>query len=1188
MSRGGFGYQAEGTGMSGFVHLHLHSEYSLLDGACRVGDIPARAKELGQTAAAITDHGVMYGVMDFYKSANQAGIKPIIGCEVYTAARTRHDKQYHPDASHGHLVLLCENMQGYSNLIRLVSQASIDGFYGKPRVDWELLTQYHEGLIALSACLSGDVSKRLLAGDEAGARAKAEAYAALFGEDHYYLELQDHGIAEQERVNAGLLEIARVSGLPLVATNDAHYLRREDAYIQKVLLCIQMNRTVDEPGMGFQTDEFYMKSEEEMRALFPQVPEACDNTVSIAERCNVEFTFGKTILPHFEVPQGQEHSAYLRGMAEQGLAEKYGPQPDGATRERLDYELDVITRMGYVDYYLIVHDFIRHAKAVGIPVGPGRGSGAGSLVAYCIGITGVDPMRYHLLFERFLNPERISMPDFDIDFCYERRQEVIDYVVEKYGSDHVAQIITFGTMAARAAIRDVGRAMGVPYAEVDRTAKMVPAELGMTIEKALKQSDDLRAQYDANETVRRLLDTAKGLEGMPRHASTHAAGVVITRDPVDSYVPLQKNDESIVTQFTMTTLEELGLLKMDFLGLRTLTVIRYAENRIREQYRPDFSIEHIPLDDRAVYEMLGAGSTEGVFQFESPGMRHTIMELGPEHLEDLIAVISLFRPGPMESIPRYIENRHHPEKVTYRHPLLKDILDVTYGCIVYQEQVMEIVRKLGGYSYGRADLVRRAMAKKKAVVMQKERDHFIHGMRREDGTFECVGAVRNGVDETTANAIFDEMSSFASYAFNKSHAAAYALVSYQTAYLKCHYPKEYFAALLTSVLENSSKVSEYINECVRLRIGILPPDVNESMSGFTVSGNSIRFGLDAVKNLGRGFIRSLVRERAENGPFASFRDFIRRALPYDLNRRMLESLIKCGAFDSLRYRRRQLMLGYDALLAQEETLRKNNLSGQVSLFGSSPDAAEQSENLPDADEFAQRERLAFEKEVLGFYLTGHPVERYRAAIRKLKLPSVGTILAHEEHISDYPDGAAVSLAGIVQSKQTKVTKNNETMAFCTLDDGSGSLELIVFPRVLEQYRPLFEPDSAVVVSGKISIREDEPPKLLCNRAEPLAQNQMGENGAMAEAKTERHGLFLRVPSQSSKAFRRAENVLAVFDGTFPLYVYFEDKHKLTRAPQKLWVSVNDVLLDELRGILGKENVRLCPENGCETAANGLS
>ncbi|MFT9055919.1 MAG: DNA polymerase III subunit alpha [Ethanoligenens sp.] len=1171
--------------MSGFVHLHLHSEYSLLDGACRIGEIPVRAKEMGQTAVAVTDHGVMYGAMDFYKAAKQIGVKPIIGCEVYTAARTRHDKLYHPDASHGHLVLLCKDMQGYRNLIRMVSQAFIDGFYGKPRVDWELLTQYHEGLIALSACLSGEVPKLLLAGDEAGARHKAEAYASLFGADNYYLELQDHGIPEQARVNAGLLDIARASGLPLVATNDAHYLHKEDAHLQKVLLCIQMNRTVDEPNVGFSTDEFYMKSEDEMRALFPELPQALDNTVAISERCNVEFTFGKTILPHFEVPNGQEHNTYLRDMAETGLAQKYGTQPNGDVRKRLDYELDVITRMGYVDYYLIVHDFIRHAKEVGIPVGPGRGSGAGSLVAYCVGITGIDPMRYHLLFERFLNPERISMPDFDIDFCYERRQEVIDYVIQKYGSDHVAQIITFGTMAARAAIRDVGRAMGVAYAKVDQTAKMVPAEPGMTIARALEHSDDLRAQYGTDETVRHLIDTAKGLEGMPRHASTHAAGVVITRDPVDSYVPLQKNDESIVTQYTMTTLEELGLLKMDFLGLRTLTVIRYAENRIREQYVPDFSIEHIPLDDRTVFDMLGAGSTEGVFQFESPGMRHTIMELGPEHLEDLIAVISLFRPGPMESIPRYIENRHHPEKVTYRHPLLKDILDVTYGCIVYQEQVMEIVRKLGGYSYGRADLVRRAMSKKKTSVMQKERDHFIHGIQREDGTFECVGAVRNGVDEATANAIFDEMSSFASYAFNKSHAAAYALVAYQTAYLKCHYPKEYFAALLTSVLENSSKVSEYINECIHLKIGILPPDVNESMDGFTVSGNNIRFGLNAVKNLGRGFIKAMIQER-ENGAFTSFRDFICRMLPVDLNRRMLESLIKCGAFDSLQYKRRQLMLGYEALLAQEETRNKNNLSGQVSLFGqASP--SEETENLPDAEEFAPKERLAYEKEVIGFYLTGHPVERYRAVLQKLKLPRVGTVI-NQEYASDYPDGAALSLAGIVQSKQTKITKNNEAMAFCTLDDSSGTIELVVFPRVLEQYKPLFEPDSAVIVAGKISIREDEPPKLLCNHAEPLLQNQsdhMGNN--MEEKKPERRGLFLRVPSQGSKTFFRAENLLAVFDGTFPLYVFFEDTRKLTLAPKKLWVSVNDVLLEELRGILGEENVRLCPENGCETVGNGL-
>ncbi|HCC00392.1 MAG TPA: DNA polymerase III subunit alpha, partial [Ruminococcaceae bacterium] len=801
--------------------------------------------------------------------------------------------------------------------------------------------------------------------------------------------------------------------------------------------------------------------------------------------------------------------------------------------------------------------------------------GAGSLVAYCIGITGIDPMRYHLLFERFLNPERVSMPDFDIDFCYERRQEVIDYVVKKYGADHVSQIITFGTMAARAAIRDVGRALGMPYADVDRVAKLIPTELGMTIQKALKQSKDLHALYEANPAVHRLIETAKGIEGMPRHASMHAAGVVITRDPVDTYVPLQKNNGAIVTQYTMTMLERLGLLKMDFLGLRTLTVIRYAENQIKAQYDPAFSAENIPLDDPEVYEMLGKGSTVGVFQFESPGMRRTIMELGPTHMEDLIAVISLYRPGPMESIPRYIENRHHPEKVTYRHPLLKDILDVTYGCIVYQEQVMEIVRKLGGYSYGRADLVRRAMSKKKVDVMEKEREYFIHGLQREDGSFECVGAVRNGVDEATANAIFDEMASFASYAFNKSHAAAYALVSYQTAFLKCHYPKEYFAALLTSVLENSDKVLEYINECVRLQIGVLPPDINESMEGFTVSGEKIRFSLTAVKNLGRGFIHALVEER-QNGAFSSLTDFIRRMLPLDLNKRALESLIKCGAFDSLGYQRRRLLMGYSQILAAEETRMKNNLSGQVSLF-TQGNSTEQAESLPEVDDFAPKDRLVYEKEALGFYLSGHPAERYRSLIQEKGLFSIRKVMSCR-------DGDTVRFLGIVQSRQVKTTKKNEAMAFCQVDDSSAGIEVVVFPQVYQESVQLFEKDRAVVVQGRVSLREDKAPKIICEKAfspEELAQ-QTTKSVASKEQLTEqtgktntgRPGLFLCVPSQNSKAYVRAQNLLAVFDGSFPWYVQFQDTHKLVRAPRHLWVSVNPVLLGELERVLGKGNVYL--------------
>lgn len=1154
--------------MDNFVHLHLHSEYSLLDGACRIGDIIKRAKELGQPAVAITDHGVMYGVIDFYKAAIKEGIKPIIGCEVYVAARTRHDKVFHQDSEHSHLVLLCKDNGGYHNLIKMVSQAFIDGFYGKPRIDAELLEKYHGGLIALSACLSGEIPKRLLAGDYEAAKQKAQYYKSLFGAD-FYLELQDHGLSEQKRINPSIVKLSRECGIKLVATNDVHYLRREDASLQQVLMCIQMNRTVEDPGRaGFSTDEFFMKSSQEMRAIFPDEPEAFDNTLKIAEQCDVSFQFGKTILPHFEVPGNVSHEEYLHDMCEKGMYERYGSEPGEAIRRRLNYELDTINRMGYVDYYLIVHDFVHYAKSVNIPVGPGRGSGAGSLCAYCIGITGIDPIKYNLLFERFLNPERVSMPDFDIDFCYERRQEVIDYVVRKYGSDHVSQIVTFGTMAARAAIRDVGRVLAMPYAEVDKVAKLVPSELNMTIDRALDTSSDLKALYDSDEKIRRLIDTSRGLEGMPRHTSMHAAGVVITRDPVSTYVPLQKNDESIVTQYTMTTLEELGLLKMDFLGLRTLTVIRYAEDMIRERYKPDFKINDIQLDDPEVYEMLTAGKTEGVFQFESSGMRQVLMNEKPVSLEDLIAVISLYRPGPMESIPRYIENRHHPEKIKYKHPLLKDILDVTYGCIIYQEQVMEICRKLGGYSYGRADLVRRAMAKKKTAVMEKERENFIHGLKRDDGTFECVGAVRNGVSEQTANEIFDEMASFASYAFNKSHAAAYAFVSYETAYLKCHYPKEYFAALLTSVLDSADKLAEYISECGRIGIGILPPDINESKEGFTVSGDKIRFGLTAIKNLGRGFIKDLVAERDKNGKFTSMKDFISRMLDKDINRRMLESLIKCGAFDTLGYKRRQLMLGYEALLSGLETKRKNNLEGQLDLFSVAGAPAE-AEEIPDAEEFSPKEILAQEKEVIGFYISGNPLSEYQDFIKKKGFPTLREIISDTDR---FRDGAPISAIGVIQSKQLKTTKKNTTMAFVTLDDGTASVETIVFPNVLDRFGRLLTDDGVVIINGRISVREEEAAKIICDSVAEPGSELEHNNGRTSNGKKLRPGLYIKVPSFESDGYKRAEKLIEVFDGDFPLYVYFGDKHKLTVAPRRLWVYMNDVMLEELKKILGGKNV----------------
>ena len=867
-----------------FAHLHVHSEYSLLDGACRIEPMLDKIKSMGQTSVALTDHGVMYGVVDFYKAAKARGLNPIIGCEVYVAPRSRFDKVHGIDNERYHLILLCKNNTGYKNLIKLVSEGWVNGFYTKPRVDKELLEQHHEGLIALSGCLAGEVARALERNDYEEAKKVAEWYNGVFGDGNYYLEIQNHGLDEQLRINPMLISLSKELNIPLAATNDAHYVDKQDSKIQQVLICIQTNHTLGEDtGLEFGTQEFYLKSEEEMREAFSECPQAVDNTAKIAEQCHVEFEFGKTKLPHFDVPDGWSHFDWFANLCRNGLKERYGDSPPQEYIDRLEYELGIIDKMGYTDYYLIVHDFIRYAKSVGIPVGPGRGSGAASICAYCIGITGIDPMKYNLLFERFLNPERVSMPDFDVDFCFERRGEVIDYVIDKYGADHVAQIVTFGTMAAKAAIRDVGRAMGMSYSAVDNIAKQIPNELNITLEKALKRSAEFKALYDKDTEAHELIDTAMKVEGMPRHASTHAAGVVITHDPVVSYVPLARNDEAIVTQFTMTTLEELGLLKMDFLGLRTLTVIRNAEKAIRNT-DPSFSIENIDMEDRQVFDMLCAGQTEGVFQFESAGMRSVLSQLKPESVEDLIAVISLYRPGPMDSIPTYIENRHNPAKIKYKTPKLKSILDVTYGCIVYQEQVMQICRELAGYSYGRADIVRRAMSKKKHDVMLRERDSFVNGAVDENGNILCEGAVRRGVPAGVANEIFDEMISFASYAFNKAHAAAYAFVAYRTAWLKCHYPCEFLAALLTSFLDNSGKVAQYINECSRLGIKILPPHVNRSTEAFEVSDGNIHFSLLAVKNLGRGFIRRMVDERTMNGDFKDFYDFCRRMYGKDFYR----------------------------------------------------------------------------------------------------------------------------------------------------------------------------------------------------------------------------------------------------------------------------------------------------------------
>ncbi|SDN36750.1 DNA polymerase III subunit alpha [Acetanaerobacterium elongatum] len=1164
--------------MNEFVHLHVHTEYSLLDGACRIPQLIKRVKDLGQTSVAITDHGVMYGVVDFYKEAKKNGIKPIIGCEVYVAPRTRFDKVHALDSSPYHLVLLCQNNQGYQNLIQLVSLGFIDGFYNRPRVDMELLKRYSDGLICLSACLAGEIPRKLLNGEYDEAKRVALEYEAIFGKGNYYLEIQDHGIEEQKQIIPYIIRLSQETGIGLVATNDAHYLVREDAKMQHVMVCIQTGHTVDDDDtLEFPTEEFYIKSGEEMKSLFSYAPQAISNTLAIAERCEVTFEFGVTKLPYFKAPENKDNVEYFKEKCYEGLKRNYGDNPAPTLYERLDYELSVIIKMGYVDYFLIVHDFIAYAKRNDIPVGPGRGSGAGSLAAYCIGITGIDPIKYNLLFERFLNPERVSMPDFDIDFCYEKRQKVIDYVISKYGSDHVAQIITFGTMAARAAIRDVGRALGLTFQAVDTVAKLIPTELHMTIEKALSVMPELKTLYENDVKIRELIDMARKLEGMPRHASTHAAGVVITRDPVSSYVPLSKSDESIITQFTMTTLEELGLLKMDFLGLRNLTVIHDCEEMIRCT-TPDFSMEHIPNGDQDVFKMLSQGYTLGVFQFESAGMKRVLTDLKPDKIEDLIAINSLYRPGPMESIPKYIANRHRPELVTYKTPLLKPILDVTYGCIVYQEQVMQICRQLAGYSYGRADLVRRAMSKKKADVMEKERHNFIYGAKRDDGSIECVGAVSNGVSEEVANDIFNEMSSFASYAFNKSHAAAYAFVAYQTAYLKYHYPKEYMAALLTSVLDNTDKVVEYIGECSRMNIKVLPPDINQSGEGFTVAGEGIRFGLVAIKNLGRNLIRDLINER-RNGPFTSFYSFCERMQGSDLNKRGMESLIKAGAFDSLGYKRRQLCLNSESILNAIGSRSRSMLEGQIDLFALNNPIKQSEPVMADTEEFSLTELLHYEKETIGLFISGHPLNDFRHAAERIGTVNLSDVIASQkEETGRFKDRDIVKLLCIVTSKKLKTTKSNETMAFIEIEDTTASVEAIVFPKLLADNTKLLTVGGTVVITGRVSVREEEEPKIVCENIESVEQavasSVAAERINTAPEKKGRTGLFLKLESRQDERLKKAQNILEYFNGTTAVYVYFNHEKELTQAPASLWITPYPNMLLELKRILGAENVVL--------------
>ncbi len=1165
-----------------FAHLHVHSEYSLLDGACRIEGLVDRVAALGQSACALTDHGVMYGVIDFYRACKAKGVHPVIGCEVYLAPHSRLDRSYVNGEWHSHLILLCENMTGYRNLIHMVSLGFAEGFYMKPRIDMELLRQHSEGLICLSACLAGVIPRALAEGDMDGAYELCEQFLEIFDRDHFYLEVQDHGIEIEKKVNEGLFQLAEELNIGLVATNDAHYLTRKDARIQDVLMSIQMGKTVDDPTrMKFETEEFYIKDADEMTALFPNHLEALANTVKIAERCQVEFEFGKYHLPEFDVPEGYTALQYLQKLCDEGFAVRY-PKDDGTVRARLQYEIDMITQMGFVDYFLIVSDFIGYAKRQGIPVGPGRGSAAGSIVSYCLGITDLDPIHYSLYFERFLNPERVSMPDIDVDFCYVRRPEVIEYVTNKYGKDRVAQIVTFGTMAARGAIRDVGRALNIPYNEVDVVAKQVPNELHITIDKALSVNPELKKMYDEKPQVRELIDTARALEGMPRHASTHAAGVVITKDPVDTYVPLARNDEQMVTQFTMTTLEELGLLKMDFLGLRNLTVIADAEKMIR-RHVPDFNIEKVDMSDKATYEMLGRGSTMGVFQLESAGITNVVTGLQPESIEDITAVVALYRPGPMQSIPRYIECRHHPEKVTYKHPLLEPILGVTYGCMIYQEQVMQVFQSLAGYSLGKADMVRRAMSKKKMKELEKERVNFIHG-NEELG---IDGAVKRGVPEAVAASLFDEIMDFANYAFNKAHAVCYAVVSFRTAYLKCHYPREYMAALLTSVLDSSDKISEYIQAAREMGISVLPPDVNESFDGFSVSGRDIRFGLAAVKGVGRSFMKQLVAERETGGLFSSFQEFCERMYDRELNRRALESLIKAGAFDSMGYRRSQLIQIVGAVVDAIAQSRKKNIEGQMDLFGMGNDEVQDTQiALPDIQEVSKRELLAMEKETTGLYLSGHPMDEYRDLARQAQAASVRQIiddLSGESAQPQYKDGMTVHLACVITAVRLKSTKNGSMMAYVTVEDESAAIELVVFPRSLQQCGAYLTEDSAVLLTGKIDAREDEAPKILLNEAQPLTEAavssmQSRENpkqSVYTDAQAARiapQKLYLRIASMQSDEWPQIKAVLVTQPGDTPVYLYPTDTKKKTLAARRYWCQPDVPFLEKLRFLLGEENV----------------
>ena len=1146
-----------------FVHLHVHTEFSLLDGACRIDKLAKKAKELGMQSLAITDHGVMYGAVAFYKACKAEGIKPVIGCEMYVAPRRMTDKEHGADSGYSHLILLCKNETGYHNLCYLDSMAFTEGFYVKPRIDWELLAKHTEGLICLSGCIAGEIPRLINSGEYERAKAKALELDSQFGRGNFYLEIQKHGLPEEAEAAEGLKRISAETGIPLVLTNDAHYIEKEDAYYQDVLMCIQTGKTVDDPSrMHFETEELYLKSEEEMRSLFPECPEAADNTADIAEKCSYDFEFGNYHLPKFQLPEGETDSyEYLKKLCEQGFIERFPDRPE--VHAQLEYELSMINRMGFVDYFLIVSDFIGYAKRNGIPVGPGRGSAAGSVVSYCLKITDVDPVKYSLFFERFLNPERVSMPDIDVDFCVNRRGEVIDYVNRIYGSDRVAQIVTFGTLAAKAAVRDVGRVMGVSYQQTDEVAKQIPTALNMTIEEALKISKPLKDLYDSDETVKKLIDVSKALEGMPRHASTHAAGVVISSRPVYDYVPLATNDGAPVCQYQMTTLEELGLLKMDFLGLRNLTVLDDAVQMVRKKI-PDFKIENVPEDDEATFEMLSAGRTGGVFQLESTGMTGVCTAMHARSIEDITAIIALYRPGPMESIPRFIECSQHPEKITYKHELLRPILEVTYGCIVYQEQVIQICQKLAGFSLGQADNIRRAMSKKKHKVIEEERIAFVHG----DPSRNIPGAVANGISESVANSIYDEIIDFASYAFNKAHAVSYAIVCYRTAYMKCHYPQEYMAALLTSVLENSAKVSVYIAECREIGIKLLPPDVNMSDADFTVEGNNLRFGLAAIKSIGRNAISQVISERNLNGKFKDFEDFCRRIGGKDLNRRAVENLIQAGAFDSMNCKRKTLVDFAGTMLDIISRSAKNNVEGQMDLFGDFGDKENPESKIviPDTGEYSRQELMAREKSVTGLWLTGHPMDEHAETIKRIGAVPIGMLLEEfqNENVSTkFTDGQQITVAGVVDSIKTKTTKNMTLMSYIRLEDYSGSIELVAFQRALDQGGNYLYDNALVVIKGRLSIREDREPQITVDSISPL-----DGNAEKAVSQPGEKTLWVKVPSQGSKEFEHIEKLLTMFPGRGKMIIYCEtEKKKLATG-----CIIHDALISELKRIVGDRNV----------------